>query len=522
MRKNAYSGYDLPAEIPPVPKWKNYQDYAQHTAPGVLAEWRERLQEEVDDGYEVTEDIYDLLDFIKSEYRADNPQGAYEALENEVVRLFKQGKTGSMKKEAQEAIQAAEQFQLHANAARVRKAALSAVAEYEAKRMPHYDSPFTEGHTYTSQHVPEDVDIDVARLLQNVYEFIAQPRKMEAGPGGSTTLTYKTQNYDRIVSSLRAGIAKLKRETGKTAAPADDDSDQGETEPPEPVSESALAAPAPPEPTEVRRDEPAVEPVSAHPAEPPIPAEPSTEIEDEPIDYVAAAREEVEAKIDDPGTVEAVMEFLKEESYLDSAFEVEEGVWGWSEARNFATVSIGSHEYMVAPSLEAAEEFAKAIVRQELDDEPELFVPSFIESYINTERLASDLKDGVEEMIRESPDSYGWEPKEIVRYNEEGEEDDDGEYDEDGDLIGDEDEEAEPSDDWVSDKADEILKDPVEYLRDIYGPDTMKEAIRIAGIDIDEAAEDAVAADGAGHFLSSYDGDIHDLPESGGVYWRHN
>ena len=60
------------------------------------------------------------------------------------------------------------------------------------------------------------------------------------------------------------------------------------------------------------------------------------------------------------------------------------------------------------------------------------------------------------------------------------------------------------------------------YLRDVFGDqDAAKQAIRIAGIDTDAAAEDAIAADGAGHFLSSYDGEVHDLPH-GGQYWRHN
>ena len=62
----------------------------------------------------------------------------------------------------------------------------------------------------------------------------------------------------------------------------------------------------------------------------------------------------------------------------------------------------------------------------------------------------------------------------------------------------------------------------MRYLEDIYGKeDAVKQAIEIAGIDYNAAAEDAVDTDGASHFLSSYDGDSYETP-SGLVYWRHN
>ena len=70
--------------------------------------------------------------------------------------------------------------------------------------------------------------------------------------------------------------------------------------------------------------------------------------------------------------------------------------------------------------------------------------------------------------------------------------------------------------------SEEKLKDPMQELEDIYGEaEALKEAVRIAGIDTDEAAEDAVQEDGSGHFLSHYDGHMHDSP-NGLVYWRHN
>ena len=69
--------------------------------------------------------------------------------------------------------------------------------------------------------------------------------------------------------------------------------------------------------------------------------------------------------------------------------------------------------------------------------------------------------------------------------------------------------------------ATDQLKDPMDYLRDIYGGDASKEAIRIAGIDIDAAAEDAVDTDGPEHFVARYDGKSHET-RSRFVYWRTN
>jgi hypothetical protein len=67
----------------------------------------------------------------------------------------------------------------------------------------------------------------------------------------------------------------------------------------------------------------------------------------------------------------------------------------------------------------------------------------------------------------------------------------------------------------------EQLQDPMQYMDDVYGADAAKEAIRIAGIDVDAAAEEAVDTDGTGHFLSGYDGETHET-KSGLVYWRAN
>jgi hypothetical protein len=69
-------------------------------------------------------------------------------------------------------------------------------------------------------------------------------------------------------------------------------------------------------------------------------------------------------------------------------------------------------------------------------------------------------------------------------------------------------------------KTNEDLKDPMAYLEEMYGrEDAVQQAIKIAGINIDAAAEDAVDTDGPEHFLASYDGNTYEL-DQGWVYWR--
>jgi hypothetical protein len=257
-------------------------------------------------------------------------------------------------------------------------------------------------------------------------------------------------------------------------------------------------------PEEVERTMPATEAAPAEEVGAPEAEAPPSEHDE------SSVRVEVEATIDDPETVTAVMELLKEQNLMHAdGMKVEEGVWGWSEALNFATVSFaeGHTEYMVAPTGEAAENLALAMVRQELQDEPEMFTQSMLESYIDKDKLRSELHSDVESMVRESPDSYGWTP-DTVRDEDEG--------DKQMSFPA----EDEPSDEWVEDTVTRLLHDPMSYLEEIYGDETAKRAIDIAGINIDEAASDFLAADGAGKWLSSYDGNVHDLP-SGGVWWKH-
>jgi hypothetical protein len=267
---------------------------------------------------------------------------------------------------------------------------------------------------------------------------------------------------------------------------------------------------------------------------------------------IARWKEELEDTLSNEDTVQAVIEFLIEEGLDLDDVTVEEGIWGWPETSDCATVYLGKDkDYMVFPDNDTAESFAKALVLQDIQEQPELFSEGFLDKYIDEEHLRDKLKADVEEDVRESPDSYGYEPKykailvspDGVTREDFGVHDDEDDAsraaqdeidsrnanleEDEGDEWAYEIEEVEPDDDpdfdsWVEDKVDEILRDPILYLQDIYGnKDGLAQAIKIGGINEEEAADACISADGWQNFVGSYDGNATDL-ESGGVYCRHN
>src|SRR5271166_1284815 len=283
-------------------------------------------------------------------------------------------------------------------------------------------------------------------------------------------------------------------EAKKQAAPGD--------EPIQRDQPAAQADPAIPDPT-VQPAAPAAPPVA------PVEEVEEEEAEETPEAKAARVREAIEIELGDDDLVTAVIEFLEAEKldYDDYSVDVTDNSDGT------ATVA----GYIIAPNDDVPENMALAQVRSDLESEPELFNQDWLQGHINEERLRNDLSSDVENMalesVRESPDSYGWDADDVDVTNAEG-----NYIDAEGNMVDDPDT---PSDEWIESKAEEIaasqLRDPVAYMQEIYGDaDGIKQAIELAGIDINAAAEEAVAADGWQHFLSRYDGNSYDLP-SGGV-----
>lgn len=246
-------------------------------------------------------------------------------------------------------------------------------------------------------------------------------------------------------------------------------------------------------------------------------------------------------------------EMAKELDVPKADLEIEKGPLGSGSFR----VSTGpNRSWVIVENEDAAEALALAQVREDLENEPERFTRTFMESHIDTDRLLTmleaDVLDMLESDLRDDPRqakrlgldsqfflevSSGTSPK-YTRFP--GVYDSDYEATEAGEVwkaeriaAGDDEddldysiEEEGPSEEaireWAEEETSHRLRDPIAYLAGIYGDEeAVKEAIRIGGIDIEAAAEDAVRIDGWAHFLCQYDGNSQ-TTSSGFVYWREN
>jgi len=162
--------------------------------------------------------------------------------------------------------------------------------------------------------------------------------------------------------------------------------------------------------------------------------------------------------------------------------------------------------------------YATNQVEQDIEDSPENFNKDFIKGYINTERLARDLRDQARD-IEWLPEDTRELVDELVR----------------NDCLREEDfytptgrfKKITPRLDRMIDQGKEMLADkreaafdPMEWLEEVYGKEeATKQAIEIAGVDAGAAARACVAADGWDHYVSSYDSSHYDL-EGGAVAVR--
>jgi len=188
-------------------------------------------------------------------------------------------------------------------------------------------------------------------------------------------------------------------------------------------------------------------------------------------------------------------------------------------------------------------------VEQDLEDEPELFNSSWLDNYYTlspTDRriyaqeaadseaeglTEDDLSDEIDALPSVQAALAAMEDAEADRDNyeaEAGDDYDDDEYD-DLDTAADEAYEAyeeakeagldEAREAWAENRAEEIerdlKRDAPGYFRDLYGRDWQSIAGNLLILDVERAAEDAVAFDGAAHFLANYDGDVTEIRVGG-------
>ena len=121
-----------------------------------------------------------------------------------------------------------------------------------------------------------------------------------------------------------------------------------------------MPAPNDPNSSELQRDQPAIEPG-------PTPVEESA----------AFSMEEVISEIiPNPETVSAIIEFLNQEQLEPEDVEVTAGMWGWDESADIATIKHGTKEFFVAPDWETCKSMALALVKNDLDNEPDILAPT--------------------------------------------------------------------------------------------------------------------------------------------------
>ena len=184
-----------------------------------------------------------------------------------------------------------------------------------------------------------------------------------------------------------------------------------------------------------------------------------------------------------------------------------------------------ARQYMMFKDHDAAEAFALERVKNDLNDEPGIFTQSWLKDFVNEDKLRQAIGDPNEEWENDVRGLY-YEDL-LDKMVEEGwvEADDPVFFKKNGDKRVETKARVAALNVYMEDYIDRRkppAPDPWDWLQDIYGKDeAIKQAIEMAGIDIDKAAQSAVDTDGVAHFLSTYDGHEHEL-ENGAVYYRTN
>jgi len=246
----------------------------------------------------------------------------------------------------------------------------------------------------------------------------------------------------------------------------------------------------------------------------------------------------------EPAEVEALEELGYEDFYslrdlllssqgkIESFREDQSGVW-------FIEMEQGA-EYLVFENEERAESYAKVLVRDQLEDEPDMFTSTWLEQFMSmtdtdrriiageeSDNIVDDLND--DEVIEEADkqDEFDEIQEEIDTITENSESD--AQIKENLEELETKQEELvnEAREDLRSDKYDEMyesLADPINYFVDEQGIYTREELMKqsFIHIDIEEATEDAVRTDGWQHFVATYDGDSDEVPNTDMVVARTN
>ena len=242
------------------------------------------------------------------------------------------------------------------------------------------------------------------------------------------------------------------------------------------------------------KEEPKKPKAKAEPKEAPKP-EPAKEEDD----FLAKAKQALSNVTGIP--VEEIPEPDDKGDHIGNADEV--GAISWSDLSSDKSPAT---DFVVYPSIDAAERAAILTVTRDLEDDPGLFNEGFLSQHLYMSE--TDIRV----MAGEEADAYveGYDDEDLVK-----EANMEPEYDE----ASDEEKEVvvEKAKEQVRDERDEYVeaylkRDPIGYLVDELGAYTREEAMKQPWIqvDVEEAAEEAVSVDGYGHFIDGYDNDPHE------------
>lgn len=174
-----------------------------------------------------------------------------------------------------------------------------------------------------------------------------------------------------------------------------------------------------------------------------------------------------------------------------------------------------SPQYQVFKTHDIAEGEALKRVRNDLEESPEMFSQDWLRGFIDDDKLKEGIGDPYEDHGDDVREMDYEERLQRMVDEDEIESDDQVFFKINGDprvrTAAREQQLDAAVDRWVDSSKPDF--DPWDYLEDIYPKDeVIKEALRIAGFDIEKAAKDAVDTDGWAHFMSSYDNESIELP----------
>jgi len=217
-------------------------------------------------------------------------------------------------------------------------------------------------------------------------------------------------------------------------------------------------------------------------------------------------------------SVPVIIELQKLEGDDVLVKDVDEGMNSVRNEGRYITLSNGA-TYNLYPSYDDMQEEAEARVKQDLEENPEIFNQDFLQQHLtigefDRGELASDLAESRLEGVE---DEVAQEVEDEVRNDLSDKEDRDN-FEE---LV--DDEVQKRLEKALDNKRSEIIEeleekledDPVGFLVDEEGlwsrEDLLKQSF--IQIDIDEAVESAIEEDGVEHFISSYDGESHETTD---------